>query len=93
MNRFFKLYKFLFEDDKYKDIGLNSKVAYCVYRDLIQAFKRFFNGQSNYPKIKNKKNPKQSFRIQNNKNIKITNLLLQRNQKHILLESQNQLSA
>ena len=36
MNRFFKLYKFLFEDDKYKDIGINSKVAYCVYRDLIQ---------------------------------------------------------
>ena len=36
MNRFFKLYKFLFEDGKYKDIGLNSKVAYCVYRDLIQ---------------------------------------------------------
>ena len=36
MNRFFKLHKFLFEDDKYKDIGLNSKVAYCVYRDLIQ---------------------------------------------------------
>lgn len=36
MNRFFKLYKFLFEDNKYKDIGLNSKVAYCVYRDLIQ---------------------------------------------------------
>ncbi len=35
MNRFFKLYKFLFEEDKYKDIGLNSKVAYCVYRDLI----------------------------------------------------------
>ena len=35
MNRFFKLYKFLFEDDKYKNIGLNSKVAYCVYRDLI----------------------------------------------------------
>ena len=36
MNRFFKLYKFLFEDDKYKNIGLNSKVAYCIYRDLIQ---------------------------------------------------------
>lgn len=36
MNRFFKLYKFLFEDGKYKNIGLNSKVAYCVYRDLIQ---------------------------------------------------------
>ena len=35
MNRFFKLYKFLLEDDKYKNIGLNSKVAYCVYRDLI----------------------------------------------------------
>lgn len=39
MNRFFKLYKFLFEDDKYKNIGLNSKVAYCVYRDLIQQSK------------------------------------------------------
>jgi hypothetical protein len=36
MNRFFKLYKFLFEDDKYQNIALNSKVAYCVYRDLIQ---------------------------------------------------------
>lgn len=36
MNRFFKLYKFLFKDDKYKNIGLNLKVLYCVYRDLIQ---------------------------------------------------------
>ena len=36
MNRFIKLYKFLLEDEKYKDIGLNSKVAYCIYRDLIQ---------------------------------------------------------
>ena len=40
---------------------------------MIQAFKLFFNEQSNFPKIKNKKNTKQSFRIQNNKNIKITN--------------------
>ena len=36
MNRFFKLYKFLFEDDKYQNIALNSKVAYCVYRFFIQ---------------------------------------------------------
>ncbi len=36
MNRFIKLYKFLLEDEKYKDIGLNSKEAYSMYRDLIQ---------------------------------------------------------
>ena len=32
MNRFFKLHKFLFEDDRYKDIGLNSKVALSLER-------------------------------------------------------------
>ncbi|MFR5683100.1 MAG: replication initiator protein A, partial [Clostridia bacterium] len=36
MNRFYKLHKFLFEDEKYKNIGLNSKVAYSIYRDLVQ---------------------------------------------------------
>ena len=65
LNMLKKEYPFLYEGE--------SSSLQQVYRDLIQAFKRFFNGQSNYPKIKNKKNPKQSFRIQNNNNIKITN--------------------
>ena len=43
-----------------------------VYRDLIHAFNGFFKKNSNYPKFKSKKNPKNGFRIQNNKNIKIT---------------------
>ena len=41
-----------------------------VYRDLINAFKKFFNKKAGFPRFKSKKNPKQSFRIQNNKNIK-----------------------
>ena len=45
-----------------------------VFRDLAKSFNRFFNGISNYPKFKSKKNPKQSFRIQKNgNNIKISN--------------------
>ena len=63
LNMLKKEYPFLYESE--------SSSLQQVWRDLIQAFKRFFNGQSNYPKIKNKKNPKQSFRIQNNNNIKI----------------------
>ena len=66
LNMLKKEYPFLYESE--------SSSLQQVYRDLIQAFTRFFNGQTNYPKIKNKKNPKQSFRIQNNNNnIKITN--------------------
>ena len=42
-----------------------------VYRDLINAFNKFFNEGSGYPRFKSKKHPKQSFRIQNNNNIKI----------------------
>lgn len=53
MNRFFKLYKFLFEDDKYKNIGLNSKVAYCVYRDLIQQNKNIKKDKKGKVYIKN----------------------------------------
>ena len=59
LNMLKKEYPFLYEGE--------SSSLQQVWRDLIQAFKRFFNGQSNYPKIKNKKNPK-SFRIQNNNN-------------------------
>lgn len=42
-----------------------------AYNDLINAFKRFFNNISGYPKHKSKKNHKQACRIQNNDNIKI----------------------
>ena len=38
-----------------------------VYRDLIQAFNKFFKEGMGYPRFKTKRNPKQSFRIQNNK--------------------------
>lgn len=41
-----------------------------VYRDLINAFNKFFKEGAGYPKFKSKRNNKQSFRIQNNKNIK-----------------------
>ena len=42
-----------------------------VYRDLLNAFKKFFNEGAGFPCFKSKKHPKQSFRIQNNNNIKI----------------------
>ena len=58
-----KQYSFLYETE--------SSSLQQEYRDLIQSFKRFFNGTSGYPKYKSKRNHKQSFRIQNNNNIKI----------------------
>ena len=42
-----------------------------VYRDLINAYNKFFNGESDYPRFKSKKHDKKAFRIQNNGNIKI----------------------
>ncbi len=42
-----------------------------VYRDLIHAYNKFFSGEGGYPRFKSKKHDKQSFRIQNNGNIKI----------------------
>ena len=47
-----------------------------VYRDLLNAFKKFFNEGTGYPCFKSKKHPKQSFRIQNNNNIKIKDNIL-----------------
>ena len=44
-----------------------------VFRDLINAFNKFFKENAGYPRFKSKKNPKQSFRIQNNHNIKFKN--------------------
>ena len=47
-----------------------------VYRDLLNAFKKFFNEGAGYPCFKSKKHQKQSFRIQNNNNIKIKDNLI-----------------
>ena len=45
-----------------------------VFRDLNQAFTKFFKEESGFPRFKSKKNPKQSFRIQKNgNNILVTN--------------------
>ena len=35
LNEFYKLDKFLFEDDKYKNLKLNSKIAYCILKDML----------------------------------------------------------
>ncbi|MBE6498792.1 MAG: transposase, partial [Methanobrevibacter sp.] len=59
-----KQYPFLYKSE--------SSSLQQVYRDLLHAFNGFFKKNSNYPKFKSKKNPKNGFRIQNNKNIKIT---------------------
>lgn len=42
-----------------------------VFRDLINAYNKFFKGKASYPRFKSKKHDKKSFRIQNNGNIKI----------------------
>ena len=42
-----------------------------VFRDLINAFKKFFNEGAGWPHFKSKKHHKQSFRIQNNNNIRL----------------------
>ena len=42
-----------------------------VFRDLINAYNKFFNSEGGYPRFKSKKHDKKSFRIQNNNNIKI----------------------
>ena len=59
-----KQYPFLYKSE--------SSSLQQVYRDLLHAFNGFFKNISNYPRFKSKKNPKNGFRIQNNKNIKIT---------------------
>ena len=45
-----------------------------VFRDLTQAFSKFFKEGCGYPNFKSKRNPKQSFRIQKNgNNIRVSN--------------------
>lgn len=36
MKEFYKLDKFLFDDKKYKRLKLNSKIAYCILKDMIE---------------------------------------------------------
>ena len=36
MKEFYKLDKFLFEDEKYKKLKLNSKITYCILKDMIE---------------------------------------------------------
>lgn len=35
MKEFYKLDKFLFEDDKYKNLKLNSEIAYCILKNML----------------------------------------------------------
>ena len=63
-----KEYSFLYESE--------SSTLQQVYRDLIRSFNGFFKKNSNYPRFKSKKNPKNGFRIQNNNNIKITSSII-----------------
>ena len=37
--RFYKLYKFLFEDDYFKKLSDSSKIAYCMFRDRFELSK------------------------------------------------------
>lgn len=53
---------------EYSFLGLSESTSLQqVFRDLINAFNKFFNEGVGYPRMKSKRNPKQSFRIQNNK--------------------------
>lgn len=53
---------------EYSFLGLSESTSLQqVFRDLINAFNKFFNEGYGYPRMKSKRNPKQSFRIQNNK--------------------------
>ena len=53
---------------EYSFLGLSESTSLQqVFRDLLHAFNKFFKYGAGYPRRKTKRNPKQSFRIQNNK--------------------------
>ena len=55
---------------EYSFLGLSESTSLQqVFRDLLQAFNKFFKYGAGYPRMKSKRNPKQSFRIQNNKKL------------------------
>ena len=64
LNMLKKTYSFLYLSE--------SSSLQQVYRDLINAFNKFFNEGAGHPRFKSKRNSKKSFRIQNNGNIKFT---------------------
>ena len=35
MKDFYKLDKFLFEDQKYRNLKLNSKISYCILKNML----------------------------------------------------------
>lgn len=59
--------------DEYKWLNkISNNVTKQAIKDACNSYKRFFKGQSRYPKFKNKKHSKQSF-YQDNVKIKFTN--------------------
>ena len=73
IRNFNAILKMLKEDNSFLYEG-ESTSKQQVFRDLINAFNKFFKEGAGFPKFKSKKNPKQSFRIQKNgNNIRITN--------------------
>ena len=73
IRNFNAMLKMLKKENKFLRNG-ESTSQQQVFRDLVNAFNKFFKEGSGYPKFKSKKNPKQSFRIQKNgNNIRITN--------------------
>jgi putative transposase len=70
MTTFNTMLKMLKQEHDFLSLSESSSLQQ-VFRDLLQGFNNFFKGNTCYPRFKSKKNNKQSFRIQNNHNIKI----------------------
>ncbi|MDO5859849.1 helix-turn-helix domain-containing protein [Methanobrevibacter sp.] len=70
MTTFNTMLKMLKKEHSFLGLSESSSLQQ-VYRDLINAFNKFFKKGAGYPRFKSKSNRKQSFRIQNNKNIRI----------------------
>ena len=70
MTTFNTMLKMLKKEHSFLGLSESSSLQQ-VYRDLINAFNKFFKKSGGYPRFKSKSNRKQSFRIQNNKNIRI----------------------
>ena len=70
MTAFNTMLKMLKKEHSFLGLSESSSLQQ-IYRDLINAFNKFFKKGAGYPRFKSKSNRKQSFRIQNNKNIRI----------------------
>ena len=67
MGNFNAMLKILKEENSFLREG-ESTSQQQVFRDLVNAFNKFFKKESSYPQFKSKKNQKQSFRIQKKRN-------------------------